>query len=192
MNGQRNARARADTAHSYAERFNPIEEENPVPEPKARIGSIRQTSGSVNSSPRRELPGFDFSTRPSNNRTSTFEGPLRVQSQREASPMGGSRLSRVPTEPLPARSQLRPVQPPPPTSVFANEDDYQDSYSSARSASPAGSHTSVNSRTASVPSNDTPLSRKAPPPPPPSRAKKPPPPPPMKRSALSTSEVPYA
>lgn len=32
--------------------------------------------------------------------------------------------------------------------------------------------------------------KKAPPPPPPSRAKKPPPPPPMKRSALSTSEVP--
>jgi hypothetical protein len=33
--------------------------------------------------------------------------------------------------------------------------------------------------------------KKAPPPPPPSRAKKPPPPPPMKRSALSTSEVPH-
>lgn len=192
LNGQRGGRSRSDTAHSYADRFNPVEEEPPIPEPKARIGAIRQTSGSAASSPRRELPGFDFSGRPANSRQSTFEGPLRVQ--RDASPLGGLRLSRAPTEPFSNRPQLRPVQPPPPVSSFVdNEDDFQGSSSPARSASPAASYTSVGSRTASYSTSDNPLARKAPPPPPPpSRSKKPPPPPPMKRSTLSTSEVPYA
>ncbi|KAL9068473.1 MAG: hypothetical protein Q9157_006498 [Trypethelium eluteriae] len=190
MNSQRSGRSRSETAHSYADRFNPVEEEPPVPEPKARIGSIRQTSGSASSSPRRELPGFDFSGRAGNGRTSTFEGPLRVQNAREASPLGGARLARVPTEPITSRPQLRQVQPPPPASAFAdNEDDLQGGISPARSASPAASYTSVSSRAASISNHDNPLSRKAPPPPPPpSRGKKPPPPPPMKRSALSTSE----
>ncbi|KAF1971787.1 BAR-domain-containing protein [Bimuria novae-zelandiae CBS 107.79] len=184
------SRSRSMTAHGYAERFNPPEEE-PVPEaPRITIPKLssRNLSPHSNASP---------VSRPTYSRTSTFDTPSR--SQRDDSP-ARNRLSRVPTEPtqvLAGRGNLRPVRQ---TNTFADdyEDDYagsngQQSYRRDRSPpSPApSSQSSVMSRAASWSNHDLPLQgKKAPPPPPPSRAKKPPPPPPpMKRSALSSSEV---
>lgn len=176
------------TAHGYAERFNPPEEE-PVPEPpRITIPKLasRNLSPHGSASP---------ASRPTYSRQSTFDSPSR--SQRDDSP-ARNRLSRVPTEPtqvLAGRGNLRPVRQ---TNTFGDEyeDDYtstngQQSYRRDRSPSPGtSSQGSVMSRAASWSNHDLPLAgKKAPPPPPPSRAKKPPPPPPMKRSALSSSEV---
>jgi hypothetical protein len=180
----------AHTAHSYAERFNPHEEE-PAPEPpRLTIPKL----GNRNMSPAHgtQSPG-GYSSRPAYSRQSTFDQPPR--NLREDSP--GRRLSRVPTEPtsvLTGRSNLRPVRQ---NNTFA--DDYDDDYNSGngyrRDRSPpsptASSQGSALSRAASWTAADMPINgKKAPPPPPPSRAKKPPPPPPpMKRSGLSSSEV---
>lgn len=125
--------------------------------------------------------------RPAYNRSSTFEGPTRVQ--RDISPAPMPRLTRVPTEPssiLANRAQLRPVRKP---DVFGDPD--EDSVYASRTASPATSVGS-GSRSASWSTYDSGANngaKKAPPPPPPSRAKKPAPPPPMKRSALSSSDL---
>ncbi|KAL5430794.1 hypothetical protein PMIN05_009959 [Paraphaeosphaeria minitans] len=177
------------TAHGYAERFNPREEE---PEPEAPRITIPKLS-SRNLSPHGNPSPV---SRPTYSRQSTFDSPTR--SVRDDSP-ARNRLTRVPTEPtamLAGRSNLRP---PGQTNTFADEDD--DDYERAnghqtyrRDRSPpspeTSSHGSAMSRAASWSQTDLPLSKKAPPPPPPSRAKKPPPPPPpMKRSALSSSEV---
>lgn len=115
------------------------------------------------------------------------------------------RLSRVPTEPTALLvagrpQQLRPVKPRA-HDIFTDspvDDDgdrspggyygYND-----RSDSPT-SFGSLRSQSASFAEAGAVGSvKKAPPPPPPSRAKKPapPPPPPMKRSTLSTSQVPH-
>lgn len=183
------SRSRSITAHGYAERFNPTEEE-PVPEPP-RITIPKLSSRNMSPAQGNSSPG-GYSSRPTYGRHSTFEGPSRIQ--REESP--ARRLSRVPTEPttiLAGRGSLRPVRQ---ANTFA--DDYEDEYSSInghrrdRSPSPAASSQgSVLSRAASWTATDLPITgKKAPPPPPPSRAKKPPPPPPpMKRSGLSSSEV---
>lgn len=182
------SRSRSTTAHGYAERFNPPEDE-PLPEP-ARI-TIPKLS-SRNLSPH----GNPSPARPAYSRQSTLDSPSR--SQRDDSP-ARNRLSRVPTEPtqvLAGRGNLRPTQ----RNTFA--DDYDEDYGSANGHQPyrrdrsppspaPSSQGSVISRAASWSNHDLPvMGKKAPPPPPPSRAKKPPPPPPpMKRSALSSSEV---
>lgn len=185
---RRNTRSRAS---SINDRFGRIDEDEPL-EPPLRPTISRISSGA--NSPRKELPGFDLPTRPGMRSTSTpgFEGPMSLG--RAESPVAGMpRLARVPTEPssiLGARSNLRITrsressQPPP--DVFGDEaSDYSESPSvfdeRARNASWS---------TAAQDGGST--VKKAPPPPPPSRASKPkPPPPPMKRSALSTSEVPH-
>lgn len=189
----RPARSRSiNTAHGYADRFNPVEEE-PEPEP-ARITIPKLSSRSRSPGP--ESPG-GYAIRPSLSRTSTYEST--TNGYRDDSP--ARRLTRVPTDSSVisnGRSSLRPVRQ---TNTFA--DDYEDDYappngSYRRERSPpspatssAGSirgNGSVMSRTASWSAEGS--TKKAPPPPPPSRAKKPPPPPPpMKRSALSASEV---
>ncbi|KAK4992960.1 hypothetical protein LTR66_006151 [Elasticomyces elasticus] len=191
---RRGSRARANTANSYSDRFSAVEEEGSPPPPETRptIRSNRLASGQ--NSPRRELPGFDLPVRPINGRTSTFEGPRSLG--RDSSPASMPRLARIPTDPsmLLTKSQLRPVQRDNAASdVFGDPGDRTDNpsdYYGDRSASPANSFGS--SRTASWSALEAGAGRKAPPPPPPSRSKKPPPPPPLKRSALSTSEVPYA
>lgn len=179
----------AHTAHSYAERFNPPEEEPPAEPPRITIPKL----SSRNMSPAHgaSSPG-GYSSRPSYSRQSTFDGSSRAQ--REESP--ARRLSRIPTEPtavLTGRSNLRPVRQ---ANTFPDEydDDYNSSNGHRRERSPspaASSQGSVLSRAASWTATDMPAnSKKVPPPPPPSRAKKPPPPPPpMKRSGLSASEV---
>ncbi|KAF2275191.1 BAR-domain-containing protein [Westerdykella ornata] len=183
---RRIARSRSITAHGYAQRFNPPEEE-PAPEPPRvtipRLPSRNRSPPQETSSP---------VSRPPYSRTSTYDSPGRLQ--REASP--APRLSRVPTEPtavLSGRAGLRPVRQP--TNTFS--DDYTDEsvasngYRRDRSPpSPATSHGSERSRATSYETPASATTKKAPPPPPPSRAKKPPPPPPpMKRSALSASET---
>ncbi|KAJ9623586.1 hypothetical protein H2203_005848 [Taxawa tesnikishii (nom. ined.)] len=188
-------RSRANTATSYQDRFQNIEEEPPQPEFRAPIRS-RVPSG--HSSPMREKPGYDFPQKPVIGRTYTFEGPRSLS--RDASPASMPRLSHVPTEPsMLGRDRLRPVRRDTSSDVFGDPDDDSESLNRTysydeRSASPATSFGSVPSRSTSW-AMDQPAptaNKKIPPPPPPSRSKKPPPPPPLKRSSLSTSEVPYA
>ncbi|KAF2796310.1 BAR-domain-containing protein [Melanomma pulvis-pyrius CBS 109.77] len=179
------------TAHGYAERFNPPEEE-PVPE-APRITIPRLNSRNISPAHDTSSPG-GYASRPAYGRTATFDAASRLQ--REESP--ARRISRVPTEPtaiMASRGSLRPVRR---ADTFA--DDYEDDYASTNShrrdrspPSPATSQGSQLSRATSWTASASDLAangKKAPPPPPPSRAKKPPPPPPpMKRSALSASET---
>ena len=141
--------------------------------------------------------------RPSYNRANT--GDNGRESTRDFSP--APRISRMPTEPTAllqaGRSQLRPTKRGAiNTDVFTDaSEDYEtsspDRYYNDRADSPTTSYGSVGSRSASFTNIETgnvgSIKKGPPPPPPPSRAKKPaPPPPPMKRSTLSTSEIPQA
>lgn len=180
-------------AGSMNDRFARIAEDEGLEPPRRPTIGSRATSGA--NSPARELPGFDLPTRQPNYRsTSTpgFEGPMTMGgSGREQSPAGMPRLSRVPTEPsalLGARSNLRITksrdgQAAPGEDVFGDD---QSEYS--QSPSSFNDYRNTNWSTTGQDGGST--TKKAPPPPPPSRSKKPPPPPPLKRSALSTSEVP--
>lgn len=183
----------------------------PPPDTRPSIRSSRTASTNILAeSPRRETQIYDsdFRAQPVS-RSTTFEGP--TTQLRDMSPVGASRMSRVPSENInmrAQRSQLRPLN-----RVASGNDVFNEAYDdptfsqngpdrpwevgSQRSASPALSQGSAApSRTASYStlSSSLPSNKKqAPPPPPPSRAKKPPPPPPpMKRSALSTNNVSYA
>lgn len=193
----RPTRSRSVTAHGYADRFNPVEEE-PEPEPARitipKLGAARSRSPASDS-----LSAAGYPLRPSLSRTSTHDS---TNGYRDDSP--ARRLTRVPTDSATitsSRSNLRPVRQ---ANTFA--DDYEDDYapsnasSNRRDRSPPSPDTasstgsargSVMSRAASwAAPNAGGTEKKAPPPPPPSRAKKPPPPPPpMKRSALSASEL---
>jgi len=188
----RPARSRSvNTAHGYADRFNPVEEE-PEPEPPRitipKLSSRNRSPGEASS------PG-GYALRPSYSRTSTYDST--TNGQRDDSP--ARRLTRVPTDSsvVSARGSLRPVRQ---ANAFADEyeDDYGHSNGHRRDRSPPSpddrssqGSSSVMSRAASWSVADAgSTGKKAPPPPPPSRAKKPPPPPPpMKRSALSASEL---
>ncbi|KAH7087486.1 hypothetical protein FB567DRAFT_525121 [Paraphoma chrysanthemicola] len=187
----RPVRSRSVTAHGYADRFNPVEEE---PEPELpRITIPKLSSRSRSPAPETASPG-GYALRPSYSRTSTYDG---ASGSREDSP--ARRLTRVATDSSAissSRNNLRPVRQ---TNAFADEyeDDYAPSNGHRRDRSPPSPDRSsqgsgsVMSRAASWSTADLgSAGKKAPPPPPPSRAKKPPPPPPpMKRSALSASEV---
>ncbi|KAI9721514.1 MAG: hypothetical protein M1812_002276 [Candelaria pacifica] len=208
---RRQPRSRSNTAHTYGDRLSTVDDEPsmPPPEPRPSIRSNRGPSmNNTQASPRRELPGFDYassrpSSRPGVSRSTTFEGPTKIH--RDSSPIAVPRTSRIPSEPMAltnSRTQLRPL-----TRVNTNNDVFGDpsddstfnSNSSPERSygenceSPATSYGSVPSRNASSTTLNAGFSngKKAPPPPPPSRGKKPPPPPPMKRSALSTYDVPY-
>lgn len=179
-----------------------------MPEPRPSIRSSRTTSTNILSeSPRREAD-FDLDyPRPRIDRSNTFQGPTQL---RDMSPIGGTKMSRVPSENInmrAQRSQLRPMnRAPSGNDVFGDglddpnikgDDSPDRSYEvgSQRSASPATSLGSTSRNVSySALSSSFPNTKKQAPPPPPSRAKKPPPPPPppMKRSALSTSNVSYA
>jgi hypothetical protein len=182
----RQHRSRSNTAHSYADRLNPVEE---PPPPKLTI----QSSHSSRSHTPHPYENEPLATRPSPTRASTFDVTGRFR--REESPMGLQRLQRMPTEPsvLSNRPQLRSVQ----RDTYGDYDTGSPARSVRdRSVSPATSHGSAASRSTgwafqeanSVAASG--MKKAPPPPPPPSRSKKPPPPPPpMKRSALSTSEI---
>ena len=203
-------RSRSNTAHSYADRYNTVEEEPEMPPPEVRpsIRSNRVASSNYfQGSPRKESQTYDLaSARPLYNRSTTFEGPTQLH--RDTSPASSQRMSRVPSDSLSIRPQRLPSRPlsrvmngndvfddPSDTSTFySNSTSSPDRYFTERAASPAPSHGSGPSRTVSSSTLNamSPSAKKQPPPPPPSRVKKPPPPPPMKRSALSTSDVRYA
>lgn len=188
----RPARSRSNTAHGYADRFNPVEEE-PEPEvPRITIPKLSARSRSPGAATE-SSPPRNYALRPSLSRTSTYES----NGNRDDSP--ARRLARVPTDSSTistSRNNLRPVRN---ANTFSDEyeDDYAPSNGHRRDRSPPSpdrssqGSSSVMSRAASWSTADLgSTGKKAPPPPPPSRAKKPPPPPPpMKRSALSASEV---
>ncbi|KAI9746669.1 MAG: hypothetical protein M1818_000383 [Claussenomyces sp. TS43310] len=190
-------RSRSNTAHSYNDRYTMHEE----PEPELPRPAIR-SNGRVASSTRldrldapREFPVSPESPgRPNYGRAQTFEGPRSIG--RTGTPVNGMRKTLIPEDPGMLRAQLRPPNrintgnnlfsdPSDVSTVDSNSPDH--SYRE-RSVSPATSHDSYVSRSATFP---TPVTggRKGPPPPPPARGKKPPPPPPMKRADMSSSSV---
>lgn len=189
--GRRVPRSRSNTGNSAS--FRQIDEDEPVHDFRP---PIRARAPSGTNSPRRELPGFDLPVRSSNR----FEGPSSLNS-RDASPVAMPRLSRVPTDSSVSlrqgiRSNKRNDSAN--SDVFGDQDDYaldnghNDRYyaDEQRSVSPASYSAAPSfSRSASWSQQDG-GAKKLAPPPPPSRAKKPPPPPPMKRSALSSSDIP--
>ncbi|KAK0328959.1 hypothetical protein LTR82_000892 [Friedmanniomyces endolithicus] len=193
VNGLPPRRISRSRASSLTQRFAGIAEDEPLEPPSRPTISSRVTSGQ--SSPRRELAAFDLPTniRPiaaMGRSHSTFEGPTSLVyggGGRADSPAGLPRLSRVPTEPtqiLAGRSQLRVTKHDSQFSTTSSGagDVFSDDQSDV-AESPVYEH----ARAASWAQE---MGKRMPPPPPPSRAKKPPPPPPMKRSALSTSEIP--
>ena len=210
-NNRKTIRSRSNTAHSFADRYDALEEEPEMAPPETRpsIRSNRAVSSNhLPESPRKESQGYDsYGSRPPYGRSTTFEGPTQIYG--ESPPVSMQRISRVPSENLSMRTQRAQLRPlsrvvtgnepfddPSDTSTFySNSTSSPDRYFEERAASPAMSYRSTPSRTASSSTLNTMVSsngKKPPPPPPPSRAKKPPPPPPMKRSALSTSDVHYA
>ena len=187
--GRRNTRTRS-RASSITDRFSRIAEDEPLEPPIRPTISSRSASGQ--NSPRRELPGFDLPSRPTINRSASgFEGPTSIARDHSPASAHMPRLSRVPTEPsqiTSAKTRLRSTRPPDSdneSGVFGDDQsDYSDSSTTLERArttswSMAGHDGSTMSK-----------KKPPPPPPPPSRSTKPPPPPPLKRSALSTSEVP--
>ncbi|KAH8702493.1 BAR domain protein [Talaromyces proteolyticus] len=186
-NGRRPGRARSNTAHSYQERYDPVQEEQPPQPPRPTIRSTRSSSSNRLNETIRERPDVG-SSRPSMIRTSTFEGPTQLR--REDSPANSYSPSRVQSDLSirTTRSSLRPVS--------KIHEDYHDDFTSHgnvspyddRAESPATSHSSYFSRTPSSTTMDgSTIMKKGPPPPPPSRANKPkppPPPPPAKRNVI--------
>ena len=169
----------------------------PAPETRPIIKASRTVSNNI-------PPETHYSSyRPGAQRATTFEGPRQLH--RDDSPVANQRMARVPSDNVTVKAQRDRLRP-----LTTRANDINDAYSDPsddstfyespdrpfkeRSASPATSHGSVLSRTASYSTLDGATNgKKAPPPPPPSRAKKPPPPPPpMKRSALGTTNVSYA
>lgn len=186
-NTRRAGRARSNTAHSYQERYEPVQEEalQPPPPPRPTIGS-RSPSSSRPNEPLRDRSN-SASMRTGLNRPSTFEGPTQLR--RDESPAAAYSPNRVHSDLSirTTRSTLKPVSKAydnyqsDSTTSYGNVSPYDD-----RSESPATSQGSYFSRTPSFSAMETAGTtaiKKGPPPPPPSRATKPkpPPPPPSKR-----------
>lgn len=170
-------------ANSVADRMSRIMAEEALEAPLRPTISSRSVSGQA--SPRREPPAFDLPVRPSTSRSGTgFEGPTSLGRSPPRSSYIRPSIGRAPTEPLMStRNGSRATW----RDDRGGEDVFGDDHSSDSSDAISGSDPRATYWSGQESSS---LSRKAPPPPPPSRSKKPPPPLPMKRSALSTSEVP--
>ncbi|KAK5108298.1 hypothetical protein LTR62_008613 [Meristemomyces frigidus] len=187
---RRGTRSRAS---SMTQRFANIAEDEPLEPPSRPTISSRVPSGQ--NSPRREMAGFDFPVRPTPNQRSAsgFEGPTSLYSRPESPAGGMPRLSRVPTDPTAllaaatsgAGGQLRIGKRNEQTADIFSDD--QSDYSSE----PSSAFDRLQHNRTSSFSQENGGRKAPPPPPPPSRSKKPPPPPPLKRSALSTSEIPH-
>lgn len=190
---RRATRARSNTAHSYQERYDPVQEE--LTSAVESRPTIRSSKTIMSEMPSRELPAGNGFPRPVLNRTPTFEGPAQLR--HEQAPVATQWIQRTTSDTMTGqRGGLAGGR------AYAN-DPYADSEASsygrsspersygARSSSPATSHGSVASRRPSATAlNSGTLNKKAPPPPPPSRAKKPPPPPPpMKRSLVAAADA---
>jgi hypothetical protein len=201
-------RSRANTAHDYAERYS-AHDEPPMPEEpvrpsirsQARVPSASTRSNTQVNSPD-EYSEYDYPApreprRPTvGARSSTFQGPTAIY--RELTP--DSRKPQVPHDVGNLRAGLRPSNRvntggdlfgDPSDDSTMNSASPDRSYGE-RSVSPATSHGSVASRSASYGALcNTTNGRKGPPPPPPSRtgAKRPPPPLPAKRADMSSTSV---
>ncbi|KAJ5786180.1 uncharacterized protein N7503_011392 [Penicillium pulvis] len=198
---RRPTRARSNTAHSYQERYEPVQEEvTSAVENRPTIRPTRTVSSNLADTFPREVqreaqPASSAYSRPVLSRVPTFEGPTQLR--QEQSPVASQWIQRTTSDTLTSRRN----------STYLNTraaDPYADSEVSSygsygrsspermygdRSCSPATSHgSSVASRKpSSTALNASHLSKKAPPPPPPSRSKKPPPPPPPMKRSLSTA-----
>ena len=160
-------RPRSNTARSY----NGVLEDDSPSREKAPALPVRG----------RDSPNRSSVIRPGYNRTATSES-LRSGDEGQGQAQGIYKLVRIPTEPTALvqahRGNLRPVE---------NHDPFE------RSDSPLSRTNTTPLRTTSWSRDDTNGSAgpKKTIPPPINRSKKPPPPPPpMKRSALSTSQIP--
>lgn len=174
-------------ANSFTQRYGSIAEDDVLDPPTRSTIPSRLPSGQ--NSPRRELAAFDFSAAPRPPANPRALAAFEPTSSRSASPVHAlpPRLTRAPTDPtthlLAGRSGLRAAA----NGAEPGEDVFGDD---ARRDLTAFERLE-RSRTGSFSSADAVATKKPPPPPPPpSRSKKPPPPPPLKRSALSTSEIP--
>lgn len=193
---RRPIRPRSNTAHSYQERYEPLQEElMNATETRPPIRSTRTITPFSDSPPRENYTNFNGASRPVLNRVPTFEGPSQLR--QEQSPVASQWIQqRTASENLSGFGHRSSTQV---GSGRISADPYADSeevssygrsspermFNGGRSISPATSHGSVASRRPSATNLNTLGLKKAPPPPPPSRAKKPPPPPPMKRSLLA-------
>ncbi|CAG8900115.1 unnamed protein product [Penicillium egyptiacum] len=192
---RRPTRSRSNTAHSYQERYEPLQEE--LMNATGTRPPIRSTRSITpySESPPRETYGTSGVSRPVLNRVPTFEGPAQLR--QEQSPVASQWIQqRTTSENLGGFGRRSSTQV---GNSRISADPYADSeevssygrsspermFGGGRDISPATSHGSVPSRRPSATNLNTIGSKKAPPPPPPSRAKKPPPPPPMKRSLLA-------
>ncbi|KAJ5981253.1 hypothetical protein N7522_013674 [Penicillium canescens] len=196
---RRPTRARSNTAHSYQERYEPLQEELVnATEARPPIRSSKTIATHYADSPPRETY---TASRPVLNRVPTFEGPTQLR--QEQSPAASQWVQqRTASENSVGYGRRSSTQV---GNGHVSADPYADSeevssygrsspermFGGGRSISPATSHGSVVSRRPSATNMSTlGLSKKAPPPPPPSRAKKPPPPPPpMKRSLLASTNA---
>ncbi|KXG49725.1 uncharacterized protein PGRI_056930 [Penicillium griseofulvum] len=193
---RRPTRPRSNTAHSYQERYEPLQEESiNASEIRPTIRSTRSNSKLYAESPPRETYGSTGGvSRPVLNRVPTFEGPAQLR--QDQSPVSSQWIQqRTASENLSGFGRRSNTQ----VGGRISADPYADSeevssygrsspermFGGGRSISPATSHGSVVSRRPSASNLNTIGSKKAPPPPPPSRSKKPPPPPPAKRSLLT-------
>ncbi|KAJ5134597.1 hypothetical protein N7448_000384 [Penicillium atrosanguineum] len=189
-------RARSNTANSYSERYDPVQEElASVAESRPTIRSHRTIT---TESPARELypPTISY-TRGTLTRTPTFEGPSQLR--QEQAPAASQWVQRTASDTMTSgrnstlfpngRLPIDPYADSEEVSSYGRSSPEQ-SYGN-RSNSPATSHGSVASRRPSATTLSTAgLAKKAPPPPPPCRSKKPPPPPPpMKRSLVTSSDA---
>ncbi|KAE8137199.1 hypothetical protein BDV38DRAFT_91097 [Aspergillus pseudotamarii] len=185
---RRPGRARASTAHSYQERYEPLHEElSNSADLRPIIRSSRSPSDVGDS--REVYAPEPVPQRPFLNRTSTFESPAQLRQEQAYSP--SPRPYRAPSEnfitgrnSVLARMAADPSEETSPRSGTSPDRMYQ-----GRSDSPVSPFGGVTRRSSSTTLNGAVVQKKAPPPPPPSRAKKPPPPPPMKKPILSAGEA---
>lgn len=157
-----------------------------------RAPFLGSRTSSYTSSPQKELPGFDFNgpPRPPRSRAGTNDSLGRPGISRAGTAID-SPVRQTPTYVLRSRAASG-------ADVFSDPEDGSDvpelSYDGELSSSPVTSSglASLSRNTSySALDNPTGLLAKVRPPPPPSRSSKPPPPPPpMKRSALSSSQIP--
>lgn len=179
--GRRPGRARSSTAHSYLDRYEPLQEE---PSNMADQLHIIQPTNSVELPGREAFHGDNGFQRPVLNQAHTFEGPRQLRTISE----NYSGLRNSP--------QIRPVNRVS-SDPYADPPEMASSYTGTspeytyrgRSVSPATSHGSAMSRASSTAPNGISVNKRAPPPPPPRSKKPPPPPPPMKKPMVSTGDV---
>ncbi|KAJ5689162.1 hypothetical protein N7462_003554 [Penicillium macrosclerotiorum] len=165
---RRASRARSNTAQSYQDRYEPLQEEiASTIESRPAIRSTRTVSMYMTDPPAHSYPASNGAPRPGINRTPTFEGPTQLR--QEPVPIAAQWMQRAASENLASRQN---------STHYANSrapiDPYADSEASSygrsspersyggRSSSPATSHGSVASRRPSCTTLNSTGGKKAP------------------------------